>query len=76
MTDKENIKRLEREVSDIKAELERVTLDLRKLAQSTARTRQSTQSAVDGIVHDLKLLYSHAEVPGVTYNPANRIIID
>jgi hypothetical protein len=76
MTDTERINALENDIGQIKAELNRLTLALNSLASRAERTRASTQEAINGVQHDIELIFTNVNVPNVVFYPDKRSTID
>lgn len=76
MSDTERINALETELHQIKAELNRLTLAFNQLTDRAERTRSSAQDAINGVQHDIELIFTNINVPNVVFYPGKRSTID
>ncbi len=76
MTDTERINSLENDLNRVKAELNRLTLAVNGLAGRAERTRISIQEAINGVQHDVELIFTNVNVPNVVFYPGKRSTID
>ena len=76
MTDIERIQKLENELRHVKSEINDLALALNQLAGRANRTRASTQEAINGVQHDIELIFANVTIPNVVYYPGKRSTID